>query len=223
MRTLILYFRTGLLLIALWPLSLPAAVNMDYAGNGNPFIEAMLAMMDAMGLRNNNYSQPLNTAQMMYPGMSTLPMSGMPMTGSMPMTGMPTSGMPMNGFNNMQQPLQSFTTMSPQMKQMTQPLQTMQGNMPGIGKQAGQSSQLNGVWLGQQGDTLQIQGDYFVLSSRHSGRSLSGQIQTKGQYLLLYIQSSGSKQLYQYAIDQGRMVLRDRQGNLLLYRLQTGH
>ena len=163
---------------------------------------------------------------MMYPGMSSMPMTGMPMTG-MPMTGMPTTSMPMTGMPSYNMPMSGLNNMQPQMMQMPNTqlnqMNPMQAGQLDQGKLPMQLSPLDGVWIGQQGETLQIQGNNFALSSRSSGQVVSGQIQTRKQYLLLYVERTDSKRLYEFAIDQGRMVLRDEHGKLLLYRRQGGY
>ena len=78
---------------------------------------------------------------------------------------------------------------------------------------------LNGVWMGRAGEWLLIKAPYFRLMSGR-GQHLDGMFRLRDDLLIMQTQQSDRPWLYEFAEDQGRLVLRDRQGNLFLYRLQ---
>lgn len=80
------------------------------------------------------------------------------------------------------------------------------------------STPLDGKWRGQSGELLVISGGRFRI---YQGREhfQEGQIRVDGQSVLS-MRSGGGKisRSYEYALHQGRLALRDADGNLLLYR-----
>lgn len=77
---------------------------------------------------------------------------------------------------------------------------------------------LDGNWQGQSGEVLAVQNGRFRIYLERD-RYQEGRIEIRGKHLL-NMQSRNSDQLrrYEYAVHEGRLVLRDETGSLLLYR-----
>jgi hypothetical protein len=78
---------------------------------------------------------------------------------------------------------------------------------------------LNGIWMGRAGEWLLIRAPYFRLLSGR-GQQVDGMLRLRGKLLSMYLSPRQEPQRYEFAEDQGRLVLRDRNGNLFLYRRQ---
>ncbi len=78
---------------------------------------------------------------------------------------------------------------------------------------------LNGLWRGRGGEWLLIRGPYFRLLSGR-GQQVDGMLRLHDNLLSLFTGRGQKPWVYEFAEDQGRLVLRDRQGNLFLYRRQ---
>ncbi|MBB1075813.1 hypothetical protein HUU62_15520 [Rhodoferax sp. 4810] len=76
---------------------------------------------------------------------------------------------------------------------------------------------LDGVWEGRDGGLLIIGGTRFRLYQPNAGH-VDGLLQRRDNQLALYNPSNGVTNAYEYAESQGRLALRDRSGNLFLYR-----
>jgi hypothetical protein len=89
--------------------------------------------------------------------------------------------------------------------------QGFQGAMPAT------AAPLNGVWLSNTGERLWIQDCRFQLQSG-SGRNVSGFLEIRDRVLAMYLPEQRRNLYYEYAEHQGRLALRDPQGQLFLYR-----
>jgi hypothetical protein len=76
---------------------------------------------------------------------------------------------------------------------------------------------LEGVWEGREGGLLIVQGHRFRLYSPHGG-FVDGLIQQRDDRIALYDQGSETARPYEFAEQQGRLVLRDADGRVYLYR-----
>jgi len=76
---------------------------------------------------------------------------------------------------------------------------------------------LNGVWLSDSGERLTIRGGRFRLEAG-PGRVSEGMLQLRGALLALHQPRLNRTWIYEYAEHEGRLVLRDAQGQLFLYR-----
>lgn len=85
------------------------------------------------------------------------------------------------------------------------------------GSTAPGSTGLDGVWEGRDQGLLIIQGGRFRLQSAQGGH-VEGYIQRRGQRLAMYDPTSASVRGYELAEHQGRLVLRDSNGRIFLYR-----
>lgn len=90
-------------------------------------------------------------------------------------------------------------------------------NLPWANWQAGINNELNGTWLGNSGERLQIQNTNFYLQAT-DGRQISGILKVRERILALHQPRYNITMLYEYALQDHRLALRDRMGNLLLYR-----
>ncbi|TVQ93522.1 MAG: hypothetical protein EA400_02380 [Chromatiaceae bacterium] len=76
---------------------------------------------------------------------------------------------------------------------------------------------LDGVWEGRDQGLLIIQGARFRLQAAQGGH-VEGYIQRRGERLAMYEPTSDSVRGYEVAEHQGRLVLRDSDGRVYLYR-----
>lgn len=169
--------------------------------------DAMARMMDAMGFLN----PPANPAVTPPP----VPYSGVPGGVSIPglssMTGMPgTSSWPAPGGD----PSGFMNKGGEVMKQMTEGLK-----LPGVA--AGgfplSGSRLDGIWEGRNGELLIVQGNHFRIYPGFSGY-VDGYIQLSGERLALYNPENTFISPFEFAESDGRLALRDQNGDLFLYR-----
>ena len=78
-------------------------------------------------------------------------------------------------------------------------------------------SPLDGSWQGNTGEVLTIsQGRFRVYQGRDQYRE--GSITLAGNYLTMTPDGVAQGRVYEFAEQEGRLVLRDEMGNLLLYR-----
>jgi hypothetical protein len=169
---------------------------------------AMSRMMEAMGLFD---SAP---AGQRGGGASMDPMSVMDPLGA---AGLGSGlGMPWGG--PFQDPSRSFA-MGEMMRQFSR-------QMPGAGSRGGSAggwsppwaiSRLEGIWEGRNGELLVVQGSRFRIYSPHMQR-VDGLIQIRDDRLALYNLRDERPQPFEFAESQGRLIMRDLQGQIYLYR-----
>jgi len=87
--------------------------------------------------------------------------------------------------------------------------------MPGLRALTGTS--LDGVWEGRDGGLLIIQRYRFRLQSDRGGH-VEGLIQQRGNRIAMYEPTTETARSYQFIEEQGRLILRDPQGEIYLYR-----
>ncbi|MEN8179766.1 MAG: hypothetical protein ABFS39_14285 [Pseudomonadota bacterium] len=164
--------------------------------------QAMLSMMDAMGnlaqdynrnkgWSSGSFSQPYNSWQ----GMNYSPWG---------MTAMPGGGIPG------QQQIQGLMTQAP-----TAP----QGMASGAPLQfpAPQQSPLDGIWQGQGGEmVLVMYGHFRIYANADAYRD--GRYEVRDDRLIMVDPETGAKRSFEFALSEGRLVLRDQDGRLLLFR-----
>ena len=188
------------LLLAVLSAAAPAAdgfQNYGQSGRQHPFVESMQLMMDAMSVNKGGsagvFDSPWSQFGQMPGGNLFSPMGG--------------------GSSQMQQLMGNW----PQMGGMDQlgqyGRQWMQApqNLPFLG------SQLNGVWRGRSGEVLVISGNQYRIQAGRN-RAVQGQLRVQGNRLWLQNAQTNTVNEYDFANHEGRLVLRDRYGQLLLYR-----
>ena len=78
-------------------------------------------------------------------------------------------------------------------------------------------SPLDGIWQGRTGDILMVRDGHFrIYVSRDRYRQ--GKLRFKGDTLYMHDPRTNTTKKYEYATQKGRLVLRDAEGQLLLYR-----
>ncbi|MCG7926511.1 MAG: hypothetical protein JAY67_13370 [Candidatus Thiodiazotropha taylori] len=78
-------------------------------------------------------------------------------------------------------------------------------------------SEVDGIWIGQGGEIVLVMYGYFrVYADTETYRD--GRYQIDGDLLHMHDLTNGSSQTYQYALDSGRMIMRNREGVLLLFK-----
>ncbi|ODB83470.1 hypothetical protein A3193_11185 [Candidatus Thiodiazotropha endoloripes] len=78
-------------------------------------------------------------------------------------------------------------------------------------------SEVDGIWIGQGGEIVLVMYGYFrVYADTETYRD--GRYQIEGDLLHMHDLSNGMSQTYQYALDSGRMIMRNREGVLLLFK-----
>jgi hypothetical protein len=82
---------------------------------------------------------------------------------------------------------------------------------------ADQRSEVDGIWIGQSGEIVLVMYGYFrIYASAENYRD--GQYRIIGDVLLMHDPESGATLGYQFALDRGKMIMRDRFGNLLFFK-----
>lgn len=157
-------------------------------GTAEMMAKAMAKMMDAMGLFDDGGS-----AGSMQFGTSPYGMPGMEQ--------MPWMQQPWG--SNFGDPSQAFG-MGRWMPQM-----------PGM--QGLSATSLDGVWEGRDGGLLIVQRHRFRLQSAHGGH-VEGLIQQRGNRLAFYEPTTEMVRPYEFVEEQGRLILRDPEGQVYLYR-----
>ncbi len=80
-----------------------------------------------------------------------------------------------------------------------------------------QSDRIDGFWQGRAGERLIIQGKRFRLVGDEK-HQMDGMLQQREHHLLLQARGASKPMLFEYAQQQGRLVLRAADGKLYLYR-----
>jgi hypothetical protein len=209
-------------------LALPGAHASEYrkvsSGSYNPFAQAMDMMVDAMESygRNRAWEDALSSY-----GTQSQPLSWAGVTGMSPWSTMPGIGNQIPGQSQMQQLFQSY----PQAGQFWQPggrigspATGYRGIMPrpgaatrGLASLYGAGSAIDGVWQGNSGEIFLVHNGQFRLYAGRDNYN-DGRLAVRGNRLILANPSTGISRAYEYATEDGRLVLRDDNGNLLLYR-----
>jgi hypothetical protein len=78
-------------------------------------------------------------------------------------------------------------------------------------------SEVDGIWIGQGGEIVLVMYGYFrVYADAETYRD--GRYEIDQDLLHMYNLANGNSQTYQYALDSGRMIMRNRQGQILLFK-----
>ena len=196
-----LTIRRHTLLLAYLLLACPASAStLDYPNRYRPMAESMFDMLDAF---SNAYQQRLPSTSPLpnpTPGMNSGWLSGTPMPAPMPGIG---SGWPSGT---------PLPTPTPGIES---------GGSPGTPNWFGQAASpnpLEGSWRGRGGEILVIRNGWFrIYKSRQRYRE--GQVRLNdARTFSLYDRQGGNRRDYEFAEQRGRLVLRDPNGSLLLYR-----
>lgn len=168
--------------------------------------DAMVRMMEAMGL----FGAAGGAMSGGSPGVpNPMGMSGWP-PGFGAMPGVPGAGtMPFPGGSQMD-PTSQMGQMG-QMMERFNPGSAMTGAMPWT------AAPLEGIWEGSDDGLLIVQGGRYRIYAPFSGY-IDGDIRIEGDRVALTNRRENFSQEFEYALDQGRLVLRDRQGQIYLYR-----
>jgi hypothetical protein len=214
-------------------LAIPSPVQAANSAASSLMSQAMLSMMDAMGNlaqqynRNRGwssgaYSQPFSNWQgMQYAPWSLYGMPGGAMPGQQQLQGLMNQAPA--AASSAQQTLQGMAQQVPDMTDGKQTPQIQPGGTPSgvtpFGQQTFPSaaSNLDGIWRGRGGEIVLVMYGHFRIYA-DSDHYRDGLFQIDGNWLTLYDPQSGSQRSYEYALNEGRMVLRDENGQLLLYR-----
>lgn len=219
---------TGLLCGALCLLS-PAHAYSAY-GDDNPFVEAMLRMMEVFGLINRD-SLPLGIPYL--PGGAT-GLAGMGGMGGVPgMTGIPGLGYPGMGMMPGMSPLSPWGGMGSSGWQGMSPMTGLGGWPAGVQPWsamnqypwAGSTGQaavadLNGVWELTNGSVVIIKGRnarLYVERDRHQDFTIG----YDANHFWWSPRGSDTTTRYRYQMRDGRMVLRSSDGKVLLMRRRS--
>lgn len=170
--------------------------------------QAMLSMMDAMGnlaqdynrnkgWSSGSYSQPFNSWQ----GMNASPWG---------MYTMPGAGIPgQQQFQGLINQAPSSGTINPQISQGIAGTQTQ--------LMAPQQSPLDGIWQGQGGElVLVMYGHFRIYANADAYRD--GRYEVRDQRIIMQDPQTGATRAFEFALSEGRLVLRDKDGQLLLFR-----
>ncbi|NCA71021.1 MAG: hypothetical protein EOM91_13120 [Sphingobacteriia bacterium] len=101
--------------------------------------------------------------------------------------------------------------------QMGQMMERFTAGTPMVGSLLTGASALDGIWEGNDEGLLIVQGGRYRIYAPFSGY-VDGDIRVSGDRVELTNRREGFSQEFEYAQDQGRLVFRDRHGQLYLYR-----
>ncbi|MCP3666980.1 MAG: hypothetical protein GY696_31560 [Gammaproteobacteria bacterium] len=98
------------------------------------------------------------------------------------------------------------------------PLQRRPSNTPNPFPATQPSTQLDGSWQGRNGEVLVIrQGQFRLYPNRTTHKQ--GLLTIRGpRLLLMHDPETNSQRFYEYAEQQGKLALRDQNGNMLLFK-----
>ena len=191
----------------LWLILCSPGAQADAGANRQAMADAMSRMMEAMGFLGSGSNTANSMARGQMPGMPS-PL-GMPGWG-MGMPGWPSGGMPFSGGNQWDQAgrmggamMDQFSRSVPGMGQMPQ--------MPWGG------SVLEGVWEAAGGGLLIVQGGYYRLYAPDGGY-IDGTIAVSADKVRMMNARADFDRQFDYALDQGRLALRDSNGQIYPYR-----
>jgi hypothetical protein len=88
--------------------------------------------------------------------------------------------------------------------------------MEGAGQTAG-SGGLDGLWEASGGGLLIVEGGHYRLYAPYGGY-VDGDLQVTGTRVQMSSRRAGFKLDFEYALDQGRLAMRDARGQVYLYR-----
>lgn len=170
--------------------------------------QAMSRMMQAMGSMSNtnngsgsDWSMP--SAGQGFPGMGMMPYGSM-------LPGTTNWGMPFQG------PTQMFGMVDKMDPLGTQlPDKHLQRQSPWL--QDPSATPFEGIWEGANGELVVVQGDRFRIYAP-GATFVDGIVKTQGDRVALYNPVDQQARPFDYAMQQGRLVLRDDAGQLFLYR-----
>lgn len=173
----------------------------------NLMSQAMITMMDAMGEMAHGYRNRGDSGWGGWQGMNAVPWSAYAVPG---MTALSGSGIP--GQAQMQelasQAPQSYIQGQSSLQDLLQQPTYWRNSDP---------SPLNGIWQGQQGEiVLVMYGHFRVYASPDVYRD--GDYEIRDGYIIMRDPKTGMQKPYEYVLDKGRMVMRDSDGDLLLFR-----
>ena len=196
--------------------SAPLALHATGSAASTLMSQAMLSMMDAMGNLAQQYNRNRDWTYGGY---------GQPFTNWQGMSSTPWSLYAMPGGIPGQQQMQGLMNQAPAAASSAQ--QTLQGMAQQVPNAAtGQQAQtlnplaqssLDGIWQGRDGEIVLVMYGHFRIYA-DSDNYRDGVYQIDDKWLTLYDPQSGSRKSFEYALSDGRMVLRDENDQLLLYR-----
>jgi len=180
------------------------------SGTRAAMADAMSRMMEAMGL----FGSGTDPARSMYGGMPSP--FGMP---GMGMLGWPggNMGMPFGGGNQMDQAGRMGGAMWDQFSRSV-PGMSQTPQMPQMPQMPWSGSGLEGPWEAAGGGLLLVQGSYYRLYAPNGG-FVDGTLQVTEDRLRMSNSQAGFDLEFDFALDQeGRLALRDQNGQIYLYR-----
>ena len=185
----------GLLLSA--PGMLPAA------SPANIMSQAMLSMMDAMGDLAHRYKGSGNWSL----GSGLSPYSSLSGFSGYPLNLYSMPGSPLSGGMPMQSPIPG--TGYPAMPGLPQT-----GSLPQLTPPL---SPVDGIWLGRGGEiVLVMYGHFRIYASAEVYQD--GRFEIHGNRLIMQDLQSDRRMIFQYYLEDGRMILRNAAGDLLLFK-----
>ena len=78
-------------------------------------------------------------------------------------------------------------------------------------------SEVDGIWMGRNGEIVLVMYGYFRIYA-HAETYQDGRYLIEDEMLLLLNPETGMTRKYQFVLNNGRMIMRDRFGNYLLFK-----
>jgi hypothetical protein len=167
--------------------------------------QAMLSMMNAMGNLAQDYSRNRGWSSNYY-----APPSGgwQGMASPWNLYSLPGTGIPG------QQQMQGLVSQAPSMAQQSmQNLTNSPQSLPNVPLQ----SPMDGIWEGQGGELILVMYGHFRIYA-DAEHYRDGSYEVIDNHIIMHDPQSGAKRTYEFALSEGRLVLRDQEGHLLLFR-----
>lgn len=166
--------------------------------------KAMIAMMDVMGNMAQQYKSKGNWSL----GNNLSPYNGWSGLNASPWSpyGVPGSGWP--GGMPLQSPIPGYGGL---------PLQGANPYASPFAEPLPAKSVVDGIWLGQSGElVLVMYGHFRIYASAEVYRD--GRFEISGDKLMMYDPESDRRMIFDYALEDGRMILRGADGSLMLFK-----
>ncbi len=230
--------------------TLVSGAGADTGGTREAMADAMVRMMDAVGLfkdrdgGSSRYASERSTRRWPSPSSSAADRSGWPgmspfgMPGQTPWSS-PWSSPLMGGMPGMSSPWSSPWMGMGGMPGMSSPWDPRGwgGQMPGLGPggfpyetpwgggppwgPGYEDGPLQGAWESPTGELLLVEGSRYRMYAGES-RHLDGQLRIEGDRLFLSNPEQRSAQRFEFYTQEGRLLLRDDSGQLYVYRRVFG-
>ncbi len=205
------------MILCLVCVALPIDSAVSASTRTNVFLEMMLAMMEIMGMinrdRDNYYSQPY---PVITPGYNDQWQNAMQMLALQQMLNGNAAGMnPLMGMNNLSA-LNGLPLSGNNSGNIVPFLPDLPTKTPAT------QHWIEGKWRSSDGMIMEVRQGQFKMYFAHTPQEVrGGLIRIKDQWLAIYERSRQITRQYEFAYKDNRLVLKDPNGNMMLFKRMT--